>query len=157
MNPRSSSQPTGSLAHEARIDTVLHAYSRAVPAPGLESRVIAYLSALPREPFRATRFVVLQRLCMGALAAAVAAAIVGGTVEHSRHAALPQRARASQDSGMSTAGAIHVPTRAVPETPTLDPASPRTPPHGRSNGSHAPDRHGAATGVPRSPYPPGQQ
>jgi hypothetical protein len=143
----------------ARIDAALSAYGRAVPAPGLESRVATRIAAAPRRSFRKRGgfgLLIWQRLSCGALAAAAGAAMVVGTVRHSRPAPLPQAARAAQSGGASAAGAVHIPTRAIPQSAALDPASPRSAPRSRATVSRNPSRRNAGSAATRSPYPPPQ-
>jgi hypothetical protein len=150
----------GSSRHDARIDAALRVYSHAEPAPGLEGRVAAWISAMPRQSLRsagASRLVVMWRFFAAALAVAAACAIVAGSVEHSHRAALPQAARVQHQGGVTTSGTAHVPTRSTPETPTIDPDAPRTPAHGRATVSRDQGRRDGGAAVPASPYPPSQQ
>jgi hypothetical protein len=164
MKPRSSTD-NSSTAHDARIDAALRVYGRAVPTPGLESRVAARVAATPRQSYRSassgftgSRWMVLLRgVSVGALAAAAACAIVVGTVRHAQHSAIPQAARVSRSGGVSTAGDPHVPTHALPQSATIDPQSPRTAHHTRATISPNEGSKPARSAVPRSPYPPGQQ
>jgi len=159
MKTKPSTTTNNSFPHDARVDAILRAYSHAIPAPGLESRVATRIAAMSR-PLRsrgASRLLVLRRLSVAALTAAAAAAIVAGTVRHSHRIALPQRATGtSRLGGVSTAGSEHAPAQAVPETPTIDPHSPRTPPHGRTTSSGSQKHRSAGAALPRSPYPPQQ-
>ncbi len=158
------SNDNSSTAHDARIDAALRVYGRAVPAPGLESRVAARISAAPRPSFRTNlfgfsgspRLILLRGFTIGALAAAAACAIVVGTVRHSQQVALPQAARVSRSGGVSAAGASHIPTHVVPQSATIDPQAPRSAPHSRATVSRNPGSKPAAGAVPRSPYPPDQ-
>lgn len=159
MKTKPFATESSSFPHDARIDAVLRAYAHAVPTAGLESRIAARLAAMPLQTHRferTSRLLLLRRLSAVALALAAACAIVAGTVRHSHHAVIPTAARTSRSGGLSTAGSAHVPIRAVPETPTIDPQAPRTPPHGRATNSGSQTRRGA-TGQPQSPYPPHQQ
>jgi hypothetical protein len=150
-------------AHDAQIDAALRVYGRAVPAPGLESRVAARISATPRHSFRTKvfsfsgnpRLALLRGFTIGALAAAAACGIVVGTVRHSQQIAIPQAA-APRPGGVSTAGARHIPTHAVPQSATIDPQAPRTAPHSRATVSRNTGSKPAGSAVPRSPYPPDQ-
>ena len=116
MKPKPSTE-NSSTAYDARIDAALRVYGRAVPAPGLESRVAARISAGPRHAFRSTSFgfrsnpvlVLLRGFSIGALAAAAACAIVVGTVRHSQQIALPQAAAGPRSGGVSTAGSSSYP------------------------------------------------
>ncbi|HZD50765.1 MAG TPA: hypothetical protein VE178_18615, partial [Silvibacterium sp.] len=68
-----NSFPPDVRIHDARIDAVLRAYSHAVPAPGLESRVAARISAISRQSLRsesAPGLVLVRRLSAAALAVA---------------------------------------------------------------------------------------
>ena len=163
MKPKPSTD-NSSTAYDARIDAALRVYGRAVPAPGLESRVAARISAAPRHSFRSTSFgfrsnpglVLLRGFSIGALAAAAACAIVVGTVRHSQQIALPQAAAGPRSGGVSTAGAPHIPTHAVPQSATIDPQAPRTAPHSRATVTRNAGNKPAGSAVPRSPYPPDQ-
>lgn len=118
----------------ARIDAALHVYGRAVPAPGLDSRVAARLTSAARQSFhspapesrRRPMISLVRRFSVGALAAAAACGIVIGTVHHSQQIALPQRAATPRSGGASTAGAAHIPTRAIPSSSSADPSAPRS-------------------------------
>src|SRR5271155_5439286 len=118
MKTKPSTTGNNSFPHDARIDAVLRAYSHAVPAPGLESRVAARIAAMSRPSLQsrgASRLLVLRRLSVAALAAAAAAAIVAGTVRHSQHTALPQTAtRTSRPGGVSAAESEHAPAQPIP-------------------------------------------
>jgi hypothetical protein len=143
--------------HDARIDAVLHAYARAVPAPGLESRVAGRIAAASRHPMRSgisLRILILRRFSVGALAAAAAYGVVIASVEHSQRGVLPLAASPIRSGGLGTAGRVYVPTKPMPERPQIDPASPRTPPHGRAVVSRNHGRRPSGAAVPRSPYPP---
>ena len=95
MKPRPSTDNT--TGHDARIDAALRVYGRAVPTPGLESRVAARIAATPHQSYRSasswfagSRWMVLLRgVSVGALAAAASAAIVVGTVRHSQQVPTP--------------------------------------------------------------------
>jgi hypothetical protein len=161
MKPKPSTDKISSL-HDARIDAALRIYGRAVPRPGLESRVAARISAEPRQLFQSAGFgstgwvVLLRRFSAGALAAAAAVAIVVATVRHTQHISIPQAARAPMSGGVSSAGASHTPTQRVPQSATINPESLRTPPRGRASISHSQGRKAAGATMPRSPYPPEQ-
>jgi hypothetical protein len=158
------SNGSNSTAHDARIDAALHAYGRAVPAPGLESRVAARISATPHHTFQSTSFGLRGRLglrlfrgfSIGALAAAAACAIVVGTVRHSQQLVISQAAAGSRSGAVAAAGARHIPTGAVPQSATIDPQAPRTAPHSRATISRNPGSKPAGSAVPRSPYAPDQ-
>jgi hypothetical protein len=161
------SKPTNhdsSTAHDARIEAALRVYGRAVPAPGLESRVAARIAAQPRHSFRSASFasrgnpwlILLRGFSIGALAVAAACAIVIGTVRHSQQIVLPQTARGARSGSLNTAGATHVPTHAIPQSATIDPQAPRTAPHSRATVSRNQGNKPAGSAVPRSPYPPDQ-
>ena len=141
MKTKPSATRNYSSPHDSRIDAVLRAYSQAVPAPGLESRVAGRIAANSRQSHQhqsTSRFLLLRRLSAAALAAAAAAAIVIGTVQHSRHIALQQIVvRRSRAGAVSAAAAERVPARSIPQVPSIDPKAPRTPPHGRANPSAA--------------------
>jgi len=162
---RPAASPAGSIdpCIEARIDAVLRAYAHAEPAPGLESRVAARLaSARPRSRFHfsltgASAFLLLRRISAGALATAAGAAIVVGTLQHSERGLPPQISRQREASGLKTAGASHIPTRAMPQGGSLNPSAPRVAPHGRAVVSRDQARHASGSAVPRSPYAPGQE
>ena len=163
MKPKPSTD-NSSTVHDARIDAVLSVYGRAVPVPGLESRVAARISTAPRTSFRSMSFgfrsnpglVLLRGFSIGALAAAAACAIVVGTVRHSQQIALPQAASRARSGGVSTAGAPHIPTHAVPQSATIDPQAPRPAPHSRATVTRNAGNKPAGSAVPRSPYPPDQ-
>jgi len=163
MKPKPSNEPS-STVHDTRIDAALRVYGRAVPATGLESRVAARISAAPRHSFRSTSFgfrsnpwlILLRGFSIGALAVAAASAIVVGTVRHSQQIALPQAAAGKPSGGVSAAGGEHVPTHAIPQSATIDPQAPRTPPHSRATVSRNQGSKSAGSAVPRSPYPPDQ-
>jgi hypothetical protein len=163
MKPKPSSEAS-STAYDARIDAALRVYGRAVPAPGLESRVAARISAGPRHSSRTSifnsvgspRLILLRGFSIGVLAAAAACAIVVGTVRHSQHLTLPQAAAGTRSGGVSAADAPHVPTHAVPQSASIDPQAPRTAPHSRATISRTQGSKPAAGAVPRSPYPPDQ-
>lgn len=141
--------------HDVRIDAALNAYARAIPAPGLESRVAARVAVARRHPTRsmhAARVLILQRFSCGTLAAAAACGIVVASVQHSHRAALPPIIRFGDSGGVGAAGAVHVPTRRTPQTPSINPAAPRTPPRSRAVVSPNSGHHAGAA-VPRSPYP----
>ncbi|AXC10901.1 hypothetical protein ACPOL_1555 [Acidisarcina polymorpha] len=98
--------------------------------------------------------VLLRRFSVGALATAAAALMVVGTLQHSERRLPPRLAvHPAQSGGSITSGSIHVPTRSMPDQATIDPATPRTPPHSRATLSRTPSRHPAGSAVPRSPYP----
>ena len=164
MKPKPSTE-NSSTAYDARIDAALRVYGRAVPAPGLESRVAARISTAPQHSFRSASFglrsnpglALLRGFSIGALAAAAACAIVIGTVRHSQQIALPQASSGSRSGGVSTAGTPHIPTHAVPQSATIDPQALRTAPHSRATLSRNPGSKPAGSAVPRSPYPPDQQ
>jgi hypothetical protein len=155
---------TSSTAYDARIDAALRVYGGAAPAPGLESRVAARISATPRQSYRAAssaptgaRWMVLLRgFSVGALATAAACAIVVGTVRHSQQLAIPQAMGSSRSGGVSAASGTHVPTRAIQQSPTIDPQAPRSAPHNRATVSGNAAKKGVGSVTPRSPYPPGQ-
>lgn len=155
-----SSAAIDARGHDAQIDAALRVYGRAVPAPGLESRVAARIAAAPRHSFRTNvfgfnggpRLILLRGFTIGALTAAAACAIVVGTVKHSQHIAIPQTAAAPRPGGVSTSEAPHIPTHAVPQSASIDPQAPRSAPHTRATISRKP----AAGTAPRSPYPPDQ-
>jgi len=159
------SNDTSSTAYDTRIDPALRVYGRAVPAPGLEARVAARIAAAPPQSFRASSTVLTQTgwliwvrgVSVGALGAAAACAIVVGTVRHSQQMAIPQAAGVSRSGGVSAAGAMHVPTHAVPQSPTIDPRTPRSAPRSRATVSGSSGNKPAGSAVPRSPYPPGPQ
>ena len=157
MKTKPSTPANNSFPHDARIDAVLGAYSHAVPAPGLESRVAARISATSRPVMRsqgASRLVLLRWLSAAALAVAAAVAIVVGIVQHSHNINLQQRATGiSRPGGVSAADSKHTPAQPIPQTPTIDPQAPRTPPHGRANSSGNQERRTTGTAVPRTPYP----
>jgi hypothetical protein len=163
MKPKPSTE-NSSTAYDARIDAALRVYGRAVPRPGLESRVAARISARPPHSsstslfsFSASpRHILLRGFSIGALAAAAACAIVVGTVRHSQQTALPQAAAGSRSGGVSAAGTPHIPTHAIPQAASIDPQAPRTAPHSRATVSRNPGSKPAAGAVPRSPYPPDQ-
>jgi hypothetical protein len=152
-----------SSSHENRIDAALAQLARATPPSGLESRVAARLAAADRsgaQSFRSNgnvRFFVIQRLSIGAMATAAGVAIVFGTVEHSRRILPPVATKPAQSGGASTAGDVHVPTHAIPQSAVINPAAPRTAPHGRAVISPNHGRHAPGAAVPRSPYPPESQ
>jgi hypothetical protein len=158
MKPKPSVSDSSSV-HDARIDAALRVYGRAIPAPGLDSRVAARISSMPRQSFRSATATLLffRRFSAGTLAAAAAAAIVVATVRHSQHISLPQAARAPLSGGVGGAGGPHIPTHAVPQSATIDPEAPRTPPHSRATISRGRGHKPAGSAVPRSPYPPDQQ
>ena len=151
--------------HDARIDAALARFAHATPPADLESRVVARLTrerqAGPRSQFFRSapdlRLLLLRRLSIGALAAAAAAAIAFGTVEHSRRTQPPVAARPVQSGGASNAGSLHTPTRATRQSVEINPEAPRNPPHGRAVISPNQGRHATGAAVPRSPYPPDSQ
>ncbi len=161
MNPKPSTTNTSSV-YDARINAVLHVYSRAVPTPELESRIAdrlgesLFASIQSRRTRRLTSF---RRVSMGALAAAAACAIVVASVQHSQVSTLPlakvQLGNDPGSRGLNGAGGSHVPTSPVQAAPRIDPRSPRTPAHSRATlaGSQGPRE--TRTAVPRSPYPSG--
>ena len=153
----SDSSPT---PYDARIDAALRVYSHAEPALGLEGRIVAWISAMPRQSLvsaSASRLVVIWRFFAAALAVAAACAIVIGSVQHSHRAALPQAARVQRQGGVTGAGLAHVPTKPTPESPTIDPTAPRTPAHGRATVSRDQGRHDGGAAQPSSPDSPNQQ
>jgi hypothetical protein len=155
---RSTISESSSTPYDGRIDAALRVYSHAEPAPGLEGRVVAWISARQSlQPTSASRLVVMWRFFAAALAVAAACAIVAGSVQHSHHAALPQAARVQRQGGVAGAGLAHVPTQPTPESPTIDPAAPRTPAHGRATVSGDQGRHDGGAAQPSSPYSPNQQ
>lgn len=158
MKPKPSISDSSSV-HDARIDAALRVYGRAIPAPGLDSRVAARISAMPRQSFRSgtAALLLFRRFSAGALAAVAAGAIVVATVRHSQHISLPQAARVPLSGGVSGAEGAHIPTHAVPQSATIDPEAPRTPPHSRATISRGRGHKPAGSAVPRSPYPPDQQ
>jgi hypothetical protein len=150
--------------HDARIDAALRLYGSATPAPDLESRVAARIAAAPHHPFQSKSFGLagnsptvqpwmnlLRGVSVGALAALAACAIVVGTVRHSQQAALPRAAVPVHSGGMSAAGGTHVPTHAIPQSPTIDPDAPRTVPRSRATVSRKPEAPGSQS--PSSPPP----
>jgi hypothetical protein len=156
-NPNSNYSSPASSRHDARIDAALRVYARAVPTPGLESRVSAHMAAAPERSFqvvRRLRLVILQRVSVGTLAAAAACALVVGTVQHSHHV-LPPVGLSRPGGGVGSAGMIHVPTQAMPQSAKIDPASPRRAPHSRATLTHPRGRHANGVAVPPSPYPAG--
>jgi hypothetical protein len=160
MKPKQSTANNSSL-HDARIDAALRFYGRAVPSPGLESRVAARISAAPHHSFRSTssRFpglMLLRGFSIGALAAAAAVAIVVGTVRHSHQISIPLAAGATRSGGINSAGAMHIPTRATPQSTTIDPGAPRTPAHTRATISRNQASKPTGATVPRSPNLPDQ-
>lgn len=157
-----TSSPFGAQ-HDRRIDAALHLYARSLPRPGLESRVAARLASAPRmsalellRSFFSAHSAMMQRLAAGVLGVAAACAIVFGTLQHSHRNLAPLAAAPARSSGISPAGDIHVPTRAVPATSRIDPASPRAAAHGRARISPNQARRAGAA-HPRSPYPPDAQ
>jgi hypothetical protein len=158
------SNGTSSTAHDSRIDAALHDYGRAVPAPGLESRVAARISATPYRSSQSTSFGfrgslglrLFRGLSIGALAAAAACAIVVGTVRHSQQLVISQAAAGTRSGAVGTAEGTHIPTRAVPQSATIDPRAPRTAPHSRATISRNSGSKPAGSAVPRSPYAPDQ-
>jgi hypothetical protein len=154
-----------SSSHESRIDAALAQLAHATPPSGLESRVAARLAAADRSSARSqsfrsngnVRFFVIQRLSIGAMATAAGVAIVFGTVEHSRRILPPVASKPAQSGGANTAGDVHVPTHAIPQSAVINPAAPRTAPHGRAVISPNHGRHAPGAAVPRSPYPPESQ
>jgi hypothetical protein len=178
MKPRAGSS-NGSTAQDgsrqasriddARIDDALRVYGRAVPAPGLESRVAARLRSAPRQSYRLASagfarrhwLLLVRGASIGALAAAAACAVVVGTVRHSQQFAVPQAAGVPRSGGVSAAGATHLPTQAAAQSATIDPLAPRSAPRSRATLSHAATGSGAnkpaGSAAPRSPYPPGAQ
>jgi hypothetical protein len=168
MNTKPSIHREGSPRHisdsDGRIDSTLRAFARAVPRPGLESRVASRLAAAPRlsrlqriRLFASSRAAVFQRVTVGVLATAGACAIVVGTVRTSHHLALPQSAASRNVGSSNTAGKVLVPTHPVPQQAVIDPSSPRTPAHGRARVSGNPGRREGGAAYPRSPYPPNSQ
>jgi hypothetical protein len=159
-NPSNENRPT---AYDARIDAALHRYGRALPEPGLESRVAARMAVLPRHSSpsgpvgsAARRWLMLLRgASVGALAAAAACAIVVGTLKHSQHLPIPQASVGTRSGSVGAATGSHIPTHTIPQTATLDPESPRPAPRSRSTVSRNPGNKAGA--VPSSPYPPGQE
>jgi len=157
---RSETPGSSSTRHDARIDAALRVYSRAQPAPGLEGRIVAQISAMPRQALTlgiAPRLVLMWRFFAAALVVAAACAIVAGSLRHAHRVTLPQAARVQRQGGVSAAGTAHIPTQSAPESPTIDPTAPRTPAHGRSAISRDQGRHDGGASVPSSPYPPGEQ
>jgi hypothetical protein len=163
MKARPSTTNNSSSRHDARIDAVLQTFTHAEPSPGLESRVVARLYDARLRPHFQFRFagvsglVIVRRISAGALAAAAGAAIVVGTIHHSERPMPPQAFRPGQSGGLTPAGAVHVPTHALPKSAIIDPAFPRAAPHGRATVSRNQAHRGAGAAVPRSPYPPDQQ
>jgi hypothetical protein len=156
--------PRHNSENDLRIDSTLHAFARAVPRPGLESRVASRLAAAPHlsrfqmiRLFTSSHVVVFQRVTVSVLATAGACAIVVGTVRHARHPVLPQSAAWRNVGNSNTAGKVFVPTHPVPAQATIDPSSPRTPAHGRARVSGTPPRRDGGAAYPRSPYPPDAQ
>jgi hypothetical protein len=149
-------------SNDLRIDAALGVYSRSTPAPGLESRVATRIANARQESFRtrsAAHRLLWQRLSVGALATAGACAIVVGTVQHSHRdlSRLATKPPVNASSGVSTAETQHIPTRATPASPQIDPQSPRRPAHGRATVTRNQPRHPDGVAVPRSPYPPDEQ
>ena len=160
MNSKSGSEKN-STACDARIDAALRLYGGAVPEPGLESRVASRLAAMPRHTHQTSWLglswmVLLRNVSVGALAAAAACAIILGTVRHSQQLAIPQAKNGARSGGISVGNDVHVPTHAVPQSPTIDPAAPRTPPRSRAVVSNNAGGKQSAGATPRSPYPPGK-
>ena len=161
MRPKPRTNSNISLQrHEQRIDAVLSEYARAVPSPGLESRVRTRIAAASHRSFessRAFRLVLARRLSMGALATATAGLMVVGTVRHSRRILPPNAARSMQSGGASPAGAIHIPTQAIKASGEVQPGNQRRPPHSRAALNNNQGRHSIGSATPRSPYPPEKQ
>jgi len=151
-------------AYDASIDAALRIYGGAAPAPGLESRVAARIAATTRHGYRSatpvftgSRWMVLLRgVSVGALASAGACAIVIGTVRHSQRIEVPQAAGVIRPGGIRAPGGTRVPTRALPQSATIDPQAPRSEPHSRATVSRNAGHKAAGSAVPRSPYPPDQ-
>jgi len=161
MKAHLSTPDSSSSRHDARIDAALQVFSHAKPAPGLEARVAARLSAAPRPGSRfhfgsaqTSWLVILQRVSVGGLTAAAASAIVVGTIQHSQRTMPPQALHRDKSGAFSTGNAVHVPTHAMPEGARIDPAAPRVAPHGRASVSRNQAHRATGTAVPRSPYPP---
>jgi hypothetical protein len=157
------SNDNSSAAHDAIIDAALGVYGRAIPKPGLESRVTGRIASTRQfyrsgSTFTNSRWrLFLRGASVGALAAAAACAIVVGTVRHSQHMTIPQAAGVSPSGGVSAASGTRVPTHAIPQSATINPQSPRTAPHSRATVSRNAWSKPAGSAVPRSPYPPDQE
>lgn len=159
MKPSISNNSTSPL--DSRIDSALNVYARSVPDPGMEARIAAHLAGSLRfaaptsHPFRALLF---RRFSVGALAAAAACGIVIGSLEHARTlsppiATMPQTSGSTGGIGAASSG--HLPSRAVPAAPSIDPNHLRTPPRSRARLSRNAARHPNGSAVPSSPYPAG--
>lgn len=142
--------------HGEQIDLTLRLLGTAVPAPGMEGRILVRLENAGTQ-IRAARFFTFPQLAVGVAATVIGGAvIIGGSVIHSRQLLpvapgihLPMGAQA----GVGAASATHVTTHPVTAVPAGRPRSVRKTVNGRA--VIAPDakkRNGVA--VPKTPVAP---